>query len=61
MLPVQGRLAGTARAAQRLDLAGYEQREVVVFSVRVENPGGTGAPAPAEVARLVRTECRFAP
>ncbi|WP_376090893.1 hypothetical protein ACE7GA_20715 [Roseomonas sp. CCTCC AB2023176] len=47
------------RPMGRLDLNAYEQKDVVIFSVQTNNPGGAGAPTPALVGQTIRFACHF--
>jgi len=47
------------RSIARLELNPYEQKDVIFLTLRVNNPGGTGAPTAATVGQTVRFVCTF--
>jgi len=47
------------RPIARFDLNAYEQKDITFLALQVHNPGGTGAPTPAQVGAQIRFTCSF--
>jgi hypothetical protein len=47
------------RQLGRFELASYQQKDITLLAVRVNNPGGNGAPTSAQVAAALKVVCTF--
>ncbi|TCH96847.1 hypothetical protein EJV46_19965 [Roseococcus sp. SYP-B2431] len=47
------------RPIARFDLNAFQQKDITVLALRTSNPGGTGAPAPAQVGTQIRFTCSY--
>lgn len=47
------------RPIARFDLNAYEQKDITFLALHTNNPGGTGAPTPAQVGAQIRFTCSF--
>ncbi len=47
------------RPIARFDLNAYEQKDITVLALQISNPGGTGAPTPAQVGSQIRFTCSY--
>lgn len=47
------------RPLARFSLGAYQQSDVVLMALRKRNPGGEGAPTPAQVGTQIRFTCSF--
>jgi hypothetical protein len=47
------------RPVARFDLGAYQQKDITLLALQVNNPAGTGAPTPSTVAQQIRFTCVF--
>lgn len=47
------------RMVGTFDLAPYEQKDINILAIRVNNPAGTGAPSAHDVGRQIRIHCAY--
>lgn len=47
------------RPIARFDLNAYEQKDITLLALQVNNPAGTGAPTPSTVGQQIRFTCAF--
>lgn len=47
------------RPVARFDLSAYQQKDITLLALQVNNPAGTGAPTPSTVGQQIRFTCAF--
>jgi len=47
------------RPIARFDLSAYQQKDITLLALQVNNPAGTGAPTPSTVGQQIRFTCTF--